>query len=554
MPLELRGYQKKTIRSLFSWMEKNTGNPCVVLPTGAGKSLVIAGFIEETLQNWPDTRILVLTHQKELIEQDARQLHRLLPDVSIGIYAASLRLKELDQPVTFASIQSIYKKQGIFWNVILVDECHLINNNDEGMYRSFLKGCCRRVIGFTATPYRMGQGYLTDGEGLFNALISEVSVLDLQNMGYLAKLRSKGTFTKLDCSDLHLRGGEFIESEIQEKFDTYDTNEAIAEEIIKTAGYYGREHILIFCGGVEHAKHVAEILSEKGMKAMDINGSMSIEDREDILYQFTHGAITALTNTQLLTTGFDYPDIDMICMLRPTMSPGLYSQELGRGLRLKNGINKDCLVLDFAGNVQRHGPLAYVAPPSKKSEGRSGVAPCKECPECLEIVPASASVCPACGYEFPKNDMTWILFDGDVNGDGLTAHRCFMWLWTIVPSRKTGIPQIVCEYRTMDGKASRKFYQVWNEGWAGQKGRQGITELMRKLRLTAIADENWEALIARIAACPHPEIIVTQKDKKLHRYENVVREFWEEDVKRIEEQARKLKEEADEHRKRILGK
>ena len=554
MPLELRGYQKKTIRSLFSWMEKNTGNPCVVLPTGAGKSLVIAGFIEETLQNWPDTRILVLTHQKELIEQDARQLHRLLPDVSIGIYAASLRLKELDQPVTFASIQSIYKKQGIFWNVILVDECHLINNNDEGMYRSFLKGCCRRVIGFTATPYRMGQGYLTDGEGLFNALISEVSVLDLQNMGYLAKLRSKGTFTKLDCSDLHLRGGEFIESEIQEKFDTYDTNEAIAEEIIKTAGYYGREHILIFCGGVEHAKHVAEILSEKGMKAMDINGSMSIEDREDILYQFTHGMITALTNTQLLTTGFDYPDIDMICMLRPTMSPGLYSQELGRGLRLKNGINKDCLVLDFAGNVQRHGPLAYVAPPSKKSEGRSGVAPCKECPECLEIVPASASVCPACGYEFPKNDMTWILFDGDVNGDGLTAHRCFMWLWTIVPSRKTGIPQIVCEYRTMDGKASRKFYQVWNEGWAGQKGRQGITELMRKLRLTAVADESWEALIARIAACPHPEIIVTQKDKKLHRYENVVREFWEEDVKRIEEQARKLKEEADEHRKRILGK
>ena len=520
----------------------------------SGKSLVIAGFIEETLQNWPDTRILVLTHQKELIEQDARQLHRLLPDVSIGIYAASLRLKELDQPVTFASIQSIYRKQGIFWNVILVDECHLINNNDEGMYRTFLKSCGRRVIGFTATPYRMGQGYLTDGDGLFRALISEVSVLDLQNMGYLAKLRSKGTFTKLDCSDLHLRGGEFIESELQEKLDVYSTNEAIAEEIVKSAAYYGREHILIFCSGVEHAKHIAEILSEKGMTTEDINGSMDIATREDILYRFTHGLITALTNTQLLTTGFDYPDIDMICMLRPTMSPGLYSQELGRGLRLKNGKNKDCLVLDFAGNVQRHGPLAYVAPPSKKSEGRGGVAPCKECPECLEIVPASAAVCPSCGYEFPKNDMTWILFDGDVNGDGLTAHRCFMWLWTIVPSRKTGIPQIVCEYRTMDGCTSRKFYQVWNEGWAGQKGRQGITELMRKLRLTMVPDEGWQELVNRIAACPHPEIIVTQKDKKLHRYENVVREFWEEDVKRIEEQARKLKEEADEHRKRILGK
>lgn len=554
MPLELRGYQKKTITSLFNWMEKNQGNPCVVLPTGAGKSLVIAGFIQQTLEFWPDTRILVLTHQKELVEQDARALHRLLPDISIGIYSASLKMQDLNQPVTFASVQSIYKKSGLSWNVILVDECHLINNEDQGMYRTFLKNSCRRVIGFTATPYRMGQGYLTDEGGLFSALISEVSILDLQNMGYLAKLRSKGTFTKLDCSDLHLRGGEFIESELQEKFDTYDTNEAIADEIVKSAGYYGREHILIFCGGVEHAKHIADILSEKGMISRDINGSMSMDERDEILWLFTHGKITALTNTQLLTTGFDYPDIDMICMLRPTMSPGLYSQELGRGLRLKTGINKDCLVLDFAGNVQRHGPLAYVAPPSKKNEGRSGVAPCKECPECLEIVPASASVCPSCGYEFPKNDMTWILFEGDVNGDGLTARRCFMWLWSIVPSRKTGIPQIVCEYRTMDGKISRQFYQVWNEGWAGQKGRQRITELMRKLKLTIKPDEDWQNLVTRIAGCEHPEIIVTQRSKKMPRYENVVREFWEEDVKKIEEQARKLKEEADEHRKRILGK
>ena len=553
MPLELRGYQKKTIRSLFSWMEKNQGNPCVVLPTGAGKSLVIAGFIEETLRNWPDTRILVLTHQKELIEQDARQLHRLLPDVSIGIYAASLRLKELDQPVTFASIQSIYRKQGIFWNVILVDECHLINNNDEGMYRSFLKGCCRRVIGFTATPYRMGQGYLTDGEGLFDSLISEVSVLDLQNMGYLAKLRSKGTFTKLDCSELHLRGGEFIESEMQEKLDTYSTNEAIADEIVRSAAYYGRHHILVFCAGVEHARHIAELLQQKGMEARDINGSMGMEEREGILWGFTHGRIMALTNTQLLTTGFDYPDIDMICMLRPTMSPGLYSQELGRGLRLKSN-GGDCLVLDFAGNVQRHGPLAYVAPPAKQKEGGSGVAPCKECPECLEIVPASARICPSCGYEFPKNDLTWVLFDGDVNGDGLTAHRCYTWLWTIAPSRRTGIPQIICEYRSMDGKVSRKFYQVWNEGWAGQKGREALTALMRKLRITASPDEDWQALIDRISACPYPEIIVTQRSKKMPRYENVVSEFWREDVERIEEQARKLKEEADEHRKRILGK
>ena len=555
MPLELRGYQKKTLRSLFDWLYANPqGNPCVVLPTGAGKSLVIAGFIEETLRNWPDTRILVLTHQKELIEQDARQLHRLLPDVSIGIYSASLGSKDMAQPVTFASIQSIYKKAGGFWNIILVDEAHLINNNDEGMYRNFLKGACRRVIGLTATPYRMGQGYLTDGEGLFSALISEVSVLDLQNMGYLAKLRSKGTFTKLDCSALHLRGGEFVESEMQDVFDVYDTNDAVTDEIIRSAAYYNRHHILIFCSGIEHARNIAEMLSEKGMKSEDINGSMDRDTREDILYRFTHGHITALTNVQLLTTGFDYPDIDMIVMLRPTMSPGLYSQELGRGLRLKTEENKDCLVLDFAGNVQRHGPLAYVAPPSRKGEGRGGVAPCKECPECLEIVSASARVCPACGYEFPKNDMTWILFDGDVNGDGLTAHRCFTWMWLITKSRKNALPMIVCEYRTVDNRSPKRFYCVWHEGWAGKRGRDDLMAIARKLGVAIQPDWGWEEILAEISRHDHPEIIVTQRDRKNPRYERIVNEFWPEDVRRIEEQARKLKEEADEHRKRILGK
>ena len=150
--------------------------------------------------------------------------------------------------------------------------------------------------------------------------------------------------------------------------------------------------------------------------------------------------------------------------------------------------------------------------------------------------------------------MTWILFDGDVNGDGLTAHRCFMWMWSIAPSRRTGIPQIICEYRTMDGKISRKFYQVWNDGWAGQRGRQELTDLMRKLKLTAVPGEDWQDLIGRISGQDHPSIIVTQRSRKMPRYENVVQEFWKEDVKRIEEQAIKLREEADECRKRILGK
>ncbi len=552
MPLELRGYQKKTLKSLFDWLENNQGNPCVVLPTGSGKSLCIAGFIEETLALWPDTKILVLTHQKELVMQDAKALNRLLPSVPIGIYSAALKSKELDMPVTFASIQSIYKKRGPHWNVILVDEAHLINNEDTGMYRSFLSSCHSRVIGWTATPYRLGQGYLTDENGLFSGLISEVSILDLQNMGYLSKIRSKGTFSKMDLSELHLRGGEFVESEMQEKLDTYETNEAIADEIVKSAAFYDRHHILVFCAGVEHARHMAEILREKGMAAEDVNGQMSQETRDEILYRFTQGTITALTNTLLLTTGFDYPDIDMIAMLRPTMSPGLYLQEAGRGLRLKSN-GGDCLLLDFAGNVERHGPVAYVQPPRKKGEGKNGVAPCKECPECLEIVPASTRECPVCGHVFPKNDMTWVLFGGDVNGDGPSAYRVIGWTWQIVESRTSHREQIRCTYSIIGNARPSKYYLVWHEGWAGQKGRTELTALMRRLGVVWSPDDDWNDIVGKIADKKAPEYIVTRRNRKNPKYEDIVTELYEDDVERLEKEAEKAREKADEHRKRILG-
>ena len=552
MPLELRGYQKKTLRSLFDWLEANQGNPCVVLPTGAGKSLCIAGFIEETLSWWPDTRILVLTHQKELVMQDAKALHNLLPSVPIGIYSASLKQKELDMPVTFASIQSIYRKTGKHWDVVLVDEAHLINNEDQGMYRTFLANCHARVIGWTATPYRLGQGYLTDEKGLFSGLISEVSILDLQNMGYLSRIRSKGAFSRLDLSGLHLRGGEFVESEMQEKLDIFETNEAIAEEIVKSAHFYDRHHILVFCAGIEHARHMAELLRENGLKAEDINGTMSQEDRDDLLYRFSSGSLEALTNTLLLTTGFDYPDIDMICMLRPTMSPGLYLQEVGRGLRLKSN-GGDCLLLDFAGNVQRHGPVAYVQPPKAKGEGKAGVAPCKECPECLEIVHASVRECPACGHIFPKNDMTWALYDGDVNGDGLMSSKVIGWTWQVVESRTSHTPQIRCTYSIMGSARPSKYYLVWHDGWAGQNGRAELQLLMRRLGVTASPDDDWQEIIDKIAEKDAPVYIITRRNRKNPKYMDIVSELYRDDVEKLQGEIREMEAKADEHRKRTLG-
>ncbi len=552
--LSLREYQRTAIQSVFDYLSENPGkNPCLVLPTGSGKSVCLAAFIEAALTWWPDSKILVLTHQKELIEQDAKALHRLVPDISIGLYAASLGCRDLAQPVTFASIQSIYKASIPAFRFVLIDEAHLINVDDKGMYRTFLrKARGARIVGLTATPYRLGQGFLTDGDGIFDDLIDSVSILELQGLGYLAKLRNKGTFTKLDVSEVRLRAGEFAESDLQQHVDTFKTNEAVADEIVKSASYYGRKHILVFCSGISHAEHIAIMLSERGLKAAYINGMMKTEDREEILYGFTHGHTTALCNANLLTTGFDYPDIDMICMLRPTMSPGLYLQMAGRGLRLKSGENKDCLVLDFAGNVTRHGPVAFVSPPPRKGDKKEkGTPPCKECPQCLEIVPVSLGVCPSCGYVFPKNSFTWVLYEGDVNGDNYERHTVWKWTWHITNSRKNAIPMIVCEMRIDEGAdIVRKFFFVWHE----KMSQKSISELLAiGQKAGAPISDDWEKYIYGIEKCEPPEIIITKRSEQNRRWRNVVRMFWEDDITKLKEEARKEKEVIENARKRMLG-
>ena len=170
--LELRDYQRRTIDMLYSWWSTNKGNPCIVLPTGAGKSIIIAAFCQRALSDWPDTRILMCTHQKELIEQDFHKLMEIWPEADAGIFSAGIGLKELDNRITFAGIQSIYKHASEVGKVdlILIDEAHLINHSGTGMYRSFIEDLKKinpalKCIGLTATPYRLGHGMITDPPG-----------------------------------------------------------------------------------------------------------------------------------------------------------------------------------------------------------------------------------------------------------------------------------------------------------------------------------------------------------------------------------------------------
>jgi DNA repair protein RadD len=482
----LREYQTRTITDLYAWFEAgNEGNPCLVLPTGSGKSHIIAALCKDALQSWPETRILMLTHVKELIVQNAEKMRQHWPNCPLGIYSAGLGRKELGEPITFAGIQSVRSKAKLIGHcdLVIIDECHLIGHKDEGGYRTLLSGIYEtnpnvRVIGLTATPYRLGHGYITDKPAIFDALIEPVSIEELIFKGYLSTLRSKLTATKLEVDGVHKRGGEYIEAELQAKVDTTDKNSKVVAEIIKLGAE--RKSWLIFCAGVAHANHIKDALIEQGIIADCVTGETPSAERDRMLKEFKSGRIQALTNANVLTTGFDAPGIDLIAMLRPTMSPGLYVQMAGRGLRIAEG-KTDCLVLDFAGVVEQHGPITAVRPPPKKGD-KVGEAPVKVCDNCQEICALSVRVCPACGAEFPEPERpTLRLHNLDIMGAEGMDMDVTSWTWRKHISRASGKEMLTCTmYGSLSDAPVTSYYAITHDGWAGEKARKNLAEIAHK--------------------------------------------------------------------------
>ena len=479
----LRDYQTRTIDQLYAWFEAgNQGNPCLVLPTGSGKSHIVAALCKDAIQNWPETRVLMLTHVKELIEQNAEKMRQHWPGAPMGIYSAGIGRRDLGEPITFAGIQSVRNKSKELGHVdlVIIDECHLVNHKDEGGYRTLLSNLYQtnphlRVIGLTATPYRLGHGLITDKPALFDALIEPVSIEELIFKGYLATLKSKVTKAKLDVTGVHKRGGEYIESELQAAVDTDDNNQRVVREIIGLASF--RKAWLLFCTGVKHAQHIAEVLRQHGVAAECVTGETPKKERERMLADFKAGRLRALTNANVLTTGFDYPDIDLIAMLRPTMSASLYVQMAGRGMRVKSHADH-CLVLDFAGVVATHGPITNVQPPKKGGDG-NGEAPVKVCDSCGELVHISADICPSCLHPFPEAERKKLeLRDDDIMGLEGKDLDVTSWNWRIHTSKISGKLMLSCTYYgSLSDKPITEYFPVLHEGYAGQMAMQKLARL-----------------------------------------------------------------------------
>jgi DNA repair protein RadD len=407
--LTLRPYQKAAIAAIYEYYEKKSGNCCIVIPTAGGKSLVMAAFIEGVLKAWPDQRILIVTHVRELIAQNHAEMIGLWPEAPAGIYSAGLGKREAQARVLFAGIQSIHHRaQEIgHTDLVLIDEAHLIPGNSSTMYRRFLDALSAinpglKVIGLTATPFRTDSGMLHEGKSaLFTDIAFEAPVRKLIDQGYLSPLVSKQPATQLDVSKVGTRAGDFIARDLAAAVDQDAITRAVVTETID----YGkdRKSWLAFCSGVDHARHVAEEFRRRGITCRTIFGDTPKDERDAIIAAFKRGEIRALASMGVLTTGFNAPGVDLIALLRPTKSAGLYVQMVGRGTRLAPN-KENCLILDFAGNVRRHGPIDLVRP-KRSGEGGGGEAPTKVCPTCYSIIALSAIECPDCGYEFPAREV-----------------------------------------------------------------------------------------------------------------------------------------------------
>ena len=417
----LRYYQEDAVRAVYDHLRRKKTNPCVEMPVGSGKSWVLGQIASDTVKTWGG-RALVVAGAKELLEQNAEKISLVAPDLDVGVCSAGLDRWEAERDVVVGGVQSIFRRADEIGkrDVCIIDECHLIPPDGEGMYRSLIAGLLSinpkmRIVGCTATPYRLKGGMICKPENILNEICYSIGLKELIDKGFLSKLAAKSGKTLAKFDSLHIRAGEFVAEEVEKAMGEDAIVSSACHEIVDLTRE--RKSVIVFCSSVAHCHAVAEKISRySGQECAVVTGDTPSLERAEILARFKGAEIETdlfggkkpplkfVANVECLTTGFDAPNIDCVALLRPTMSPGLLMQMCGRGTRLSPDTGKkDCMILDFGGNIARHGCLDQLRPPGERTGERQGPL-AKSCPECQTMMPLPLMTCPECGHEFERKE------------------------------------------------------------------------------------------------------------------------------------------------------
>lgn len=422
-----RFYQTEATASFWqSLFDDENNNPLIGMPTGSGKSGVIGMICHEGITRFPAMRITVGTHVKELVAQDAAALLKVWPQAPFGIYSAGLKSKQAAMPITFTSIQSAVKDPAAFGkqNVLLIDEVQMVSPDEETSYQKFIRELKKtnpllRVGGLSATLFRKKGGMLVGNGSLFNTTCYDITGRRafevLINMGYLVPLRSRPTSFTYDVSEVKTSGADFNQGDLNRIVNEGDKTERALAEALQIGA--DLNCWMVFCSGIEHVENTLAILTAWGESATCVHSKMSDTERDMRIAAFKRGEYRIIINDGILTTGFDHPPVDHLVILRPTKSPVLHVQILGRGTRpdFADGFDLDttegrlaaiyasgkhfCRVSDFGGNLERLGPINDPAIPGRRK--KKGTMPIKICKTERLVYGAPRGMAFGCGcYNF----------------------------------------------------------------------------------------------------------------------------------------------------------
>jgi DNA repair protein RadD len=385
---KLRDYQQEAVNNTIRYFQIKREPAVIVLPTGAGKSLVIA-----ELARIAKGRVLVLAHVKELVEQNYEKYKSY--GLEAGIFSASLGKKDWSQKAIFGSVQSVARAPDDFFNdfsLLVIDECHRVAEEGATQYQDVIKKLNERnpelcILGLTATPYRLGLGWIfeysqtgeikTDKKRFFKQCVFELPLSYMIKNKYLTiPVKVDIPVTCYDFSELTDRDRPFTAAEVEEVLKSQKRlTPFIIKNIIDITERFERQGVMIFSSSVKHAEEIMTYLPTEDSRI--VLGDTEMSDRNQIIEDFKKKKFKYLVNVSVLTTGFDAPHVDVIAILRPTESNSLYQQIVGRGLRLSEG-KKDCYVLDYTGM----GHDIFRPEISEKRPAKDTVPVVVPCPKC----------------------------------------------------------------------------------------------------------------------------------------------------------------------------
>lgn len=397
--MKLRDYQLEGIEAIWQELLKENTS-LVVLPTGTGKTELFMALVKRAIEAKPNLKTVVAMGRIDLVAQTERRFRKMFTPQQVGVWCRSLGRKEFTRQITIASIHSA-KDAASFGpiDLIIVDEVHRFDQ-DNGAYLTFVERAMNlngrlKIVGFTATPFRANGEIFGEGK-MFKRVTYRKGVKEMIALGFLAPPKMKGAKNAFDVSALRVRAGEFM----QEDISALVSNEALVQAQVDDALSRMEDRVCVAwaTANIEHCNMVADHLMNKGELATTVHSKLDKVTRQSNLSGFTDGIIRHMVFVTILSEGFDHPPIDCIVLMRPTRSPVLYVQTVGRGLRISPD-KTDCLVLDYGQVIRTLGPIDE--PRIRKKGEEKGEAVMKECPECLEMVAGGCRFCPDCDFEFP---------------------------------------------------------------------------------------------------------------------------------------------------------